>query len=163
MLLHDDMSLSLGTRVWKAIKKTSTLQYLFVGASGGYWDIQDLTTIFSDSTGTTPAIVDGPVGYIADLSGLGNHLIQATSGLKPTLRQDANGKYYLEFDGVDDTLQVTFGASLGDCTLVYAGDNEITTKYPLPLTTTFDLHTGNCYGLLLINRQLTEAELGSTL
>ena len=34
----------------------------------------------------------------------GNHATQATSASRPVLRQDANSKYYLEFDGVDDSL-----------------------------------------------------------
>jgi hypothetical protein len=34
----------------------------------------------------------------------GNHATQATSASRPVLRQDANSKYYLEFDGVDDAL-----------------------------------------------------------
>jgi hypothetical protein len=52
---------------------------------------------------------------------------------------------------------------LGNCTLVFAGPTEVTTKYPLALTTTFSLHTSLCYGLVLINRQLTAGELGSAL
>jgi len=34
----------------------------------------------------------------------GNHATQATAASRPILRQDANFKYYLEFDGVDDSL-----------------------------------------------------------
>ena len=44
----------------------------------------------------------------------GNHATQATSASRPVLKQDANGKYYLFFDGVDDALatgEVTLGAT----------------------------------------------------
>lgn len=34
----------------------------------------------------------------------GNHATQATTTSRPTLKQDASGKYYLSFDGVDDYL-----------------------------------------------------------
>lgn len=35
---------------------------------------------------------------------LGNHASQATTTARPILRQDAGGRYYLSFDGVDDSL-----------------------------------------------------------
>lgn len=34
----------------------------------------------------------------------GNHATQATTTSRPTLQQDTSGKYYLSFDGVDDSL-----------------------------------------------------------
>jgi hypothetical protein len=34
----------------------------------------------------------------------GNHATQATAASRPTLRQDASGRLYLEFDGIDDSL-----------------------------------------------------------
>jgi hypothetical protein len=34
----------------------------------------------------------------------GNHATQATAASRPVLQQDGNGKYYLNFDGVDDSL-----------------------------------------------------------
>lgn len=136
---------------------------LFADGESGLWlDIQDLTTLFQDAAGTTPAAVGSPVGLVCDKSGLDHHISTATSSQKPILRQDAGGKYYLEFDGVDDALSVTFAESLGTCTLVYAGPVEATTL-SLLVGTTFTLHTGYCYGLLLIDRALTAGELGSEL
>ncbi len=62
-------------------------------------------TMFQDSGGTTPVTATGqPVGKILDKSGRGNHATQATSAARPVLQQDAGGKYYLAFDGVDDVL-----------------------------------------------------------
>jgi hypothetical protein len=79
---------------------------LFANNEIGVWyDPSDFSTLFQDSAGTTPVTaVEQPVGLILDKSGRGNHATQATSASRPLLRQDANGKYYLFFDGVDDSL-----------------------------------------------------------
>lgn len=46
-----------------------------------------------------------PIGSDTWLSQIpGNHATQSTTASRPTLRQDAFGKYYLSFDGVDDYL-----------------------------------------------------------
>lgn len=74
---------------------------------GVIYDVSDLTSMFQDSAGTIPAVVDSPVGRINDLSGNGNHAVQATDTQRPILRQDNSG-YYLESDGVDDALAVAF-------------------------------------------------------
>lgn len=78
------------------------------GESGAWYDTSDLSTMFIDEAGTTPAVVDQPVGRINDKSGRGNHATQATTAAKPILRQDGSGFYYLEHDGVDDWLRATF-------------------------------------------------------
>jgi len=79
---------------------------LFVaGEQGAWYDPSDLSTLFQDAAGTTPVTALGqPVGLMLDKSGNGNHASQATSTARPTLGQDANGKRYLKFDGVDDFL-----------------------------------------------------------
>jgi hypothetical protein len=82
----------------------SPLSLFASGEQGGWYDPSDLSTMFQLSTGTTAVAVNDPVGYIADKSGRGNHLTQANTASRPVLRQDAGGKYYLEFDGVDDKL-----------------------------------------------------------
>jgi hypothetical protein len=75
---------------------------------GAWYDPSDLTTMFQDSAGTIPVTADGqPVGLILDKSGRNNHASQATAASRPVLRQDGNGKYYLEFDGVDDSLALS--------------------------------------------------------
>lgn len=73
------------------------------GEKGAWYDPSDLSSMYQDSAGTTPAVVNQPVGYIADKSGNGNHAKQATTASKPILRQ-SGGLYYLQFDGVDDSL-----------------------------------------------------------
>jgi hypothetical protein len=76
------------------------------GEKGGLWDPSYLEGLFQNSDGTTTVAVGDPVGYVFDRSGNDNHAIQTTSGKRSILRQDAGGKYYLEFDGTDDCLQV---------------------------------------------------------
>lgn len=77
-----------------------------LGAAAWY-DPSDLSTLFQDSAGTVPGVVDSPVGKLNDKSGNGNHLTQATANARPTLRQ-SGPLYYLEFDGVDDHLAASF-------------------------------------------------------
>lgn len=79
---------------------------LFAAGEQGVWyDPSDFSTIFQDAAGTTPVTaVDQPVGKILDKSGRGNHATQATNDYRPVLKQDANGCYYLLFDGSNDYL-----------------------------------------------------------
>jgi len=68
-------------------------------------DVSDLTKIWQNSTKTTSAAVDSPVGYIEDAYGTGLDVQQSASGSRPTLRYDSTlSRYYLEFDGLDDYL-----------------------------------------------------------
>lgn len=72
---------------------------------GAWWDPSDFATLFQDSAGTTAVTAVGqPVGRMLDKSGRGNHVIQATAGSRPTLQQDASGRYYLACDGSDDSM-----------------------------------------------------------
>jgi len=66
--------------------------------------LPDPDKLYEDSAATTPASVDGPVGAWEDQSG--NHTAtQPTTANKPTLRQDANGQYYVEFVPNEDFLE----------------------------------------------------------
>jgi hypothetical protein len=66
-------------------------------ALSAWYDPSDFTTMWQDSSKTTPiTAVNQPVGYIADKSGNGYHLTQPTSASRPTLKQDGSSKYYLE-------------------------------------------------------------------
>ena len=68
------------------------------GEEGSWYDPSDLSTLFQNSDGTGAPAADGPIGYMADKSGNGNHAIQATSAKRPTLRV-VGGFFYLEFFG----------------------------------------------------------------
>lgn len=82
------------------------------GIQGGWWDISDLSSLFQNSDGTGAVAVGDPVGYVTDKSGNGRHMIQATAAARPVLRQDGGSFYYLEYDGVDDTLDVPGSTSM---------------------------------------------------
>jgi len=97
---------------------------LFAASEQGAWyDPSDFASMFQDSAGTTPVTAVGQVvGRINDKSGRGNHALQATTAAKPIVRQDAGGKYYLELDGVDDTVASVTGDLSGSNKLtVWAG------------------------------------------
>jgi surface protein len=79
--------------------------------------LPDPDKLFEDSAATTPASVGGPVGAWEDQSG--NHTAtQSTTANKPTLRQDANGQYYVEFVPNEDFLET--GVSSTNATKVSA-------------------------------------------
>lgn len=67
---------------------------LFAAGEQGVWfDPGDLSTMFSDTAGTTPATVGSGVARINDKSGRGNHATQSTSGSRPILaRHPASGR-----------------------------------------------------------------------
>lgn len=82
-----------------------TLGVLFAASeAGAVYDISDLSKVWQDSARTVPGVVGQPVGCVDDLSPNVKHALQATTAAKPILRQDAGGRYYLEGDGVDDTM-----------------------------------------------------------
>lgn len=61
---------------------------------GYFFDISDLSTLFSDTARTTAAVVNGPVKGVTDKSGKGHHMTWV-SGNTLTLRQSGSF-YYLE-------------------------------------------------------------------
>lgn len=85
---------------------------LFSGGNGVWYDPSDLSTMWQDTAGTIPAVVNSLVARIDDKSGSGRNGTQAVAGQCPILRLDAGLRPYLEFDGVDDLLVfTTFGGS----------------------------------------------------
>ena len=103
-------SLALACRlsaVSRASRRPFSPASLFSSGEQGVWyDPSDLSTLYQDAAGTIPVTAVGqPVGKILDKSGRGNHAFQATATSRPVLRQDASGRYYLSFDGVDDWMQ----------------------------------------------------------
>jgi hypothetical protein len=105
-------------RLVAAMKKASewTPAALFAsGEQGAWYDPSDFSTMFQDTAGTVPVTAVGQsVARINDKSGRGNHATQATTAARPLLEQDAGGRYYLRFDGVDDgmaTSSINFTAT----------------------------------------------------
>jgi hypothetical protein len=62
--------------------------------------------VFQDTARTTPSGDGDPVGGWTDLSGLGNHASQSTSGARPVYRASVGGLPGVEFDGSDDWLSL---------------------------------------------------------
>ena len=77
-------------------------------AAGCFWSPRVLSSLWQDTAGTIPAVVDSEVKRMDDLSGNGGHMLYqartrtigdytyVTKG--PTLRKEKT-QYYLEFDG----------------------------------------------------------------
>ena len=75
----------------------SPLDLFATGEQGVWYDPSDLSTMFQDSSGTTPVTaVEQPVGRILDKSGRGNHASQSTAGSRPTLSARYNLLTYSE-------------------------------------------------------------------
>lgn len=70
----------------------------------------DTGPFWQDSSRTARASVDGdPVGAWDDMSGNGNHLLQATAGKRPLIKLGIiNGKKVLRGDGIDDWIEKGF-------------------------------------------------------
>lgn len=84
----------------------SAIASLFASGEQGIWlDPSNFSTMWQDAARTTPVTAVGqPVGAINDLSGRGNHATQATTTSRPIIQKDGSGRFYLDFDGVDDFL-----------------------------------------------------------
>lgn len=93
---------------------------LFAGGKQGVWyDPSDKSTLFQDVAGTIPVTKDGdPVALMRDKSGNGNHATQSVSTARPVYK----GLYY---DGVDDSLDLSYGFPLADFTLCVAVDTAL--------------------------------------
>lgn len=52
--------------------------------TGWFYDLSDMSTLFQDAAGTTPAAIGLPVGLMLDKSGRGNHRSQSISLNRPT-------------------------------------------------------------------------------
>lgn len=70
-------------------------------------DPSDLSLMRQERTGasaTTPVSVGDPVGSIKNRGTSGGWATATADDRRPILRQDATGRYYLEFDGINDFL-----------------------------------------------------------
>lgn len=95
----------------------SSTSFISFGVSGGGEEYGKVTTSGASQryfTATSSTLwvsaYNGAVGVDMSYDNIsvrelpGNHLIQPTATSRPTLKQDGNGLYYLNFDGVDDSL-----------------------------------------------------------
>ena len=97
---------------------------LFTGSNTGvFYDVSDLSSMNTepDQSGSVPAVGD-VVRFIADKSGNGNDAQSPSLSASPVLRQDANSRYYLEFDGSYDALVTQSNINVsGNSTREYVG------------------------------------------
>lgn len=117
--------------------------------------------LVSTATATTFGLLRNSANTDLTLSSLsvreipGNHAVQATAGSRPNLA--TGGK--IDYDGVDDSLVITFPSDMGTaCTVgrsVPQGEATILTGQTI--TTTYTDSTDHC-GLVIINRALTATE-----
>ena len=114
---------------------------LFSGGQDGLrWNIQSLGTLWQDTAATTPAGVGDPVGRVDDISGNGRNGTYVFN--RPTLRQDAGGKYYLEFVSGADYLEFTAISTLRSVLWAIDDDGSPTYTPMLGHATLYDFHGG---------------------
>jgi len=96
-----------------------------VGTKVSYFYISSSTTS-TLSFGRTAGVTDITIDNVSVVPMSGNHAFQSTTTSRPVLKQDANGKYYLLFDGVDDWLQTATinPGSVNKCQ-VFAGATKL--------------------------------------
>lgn len=131
---------------------------------GFFYDPNDLTTMFQDTVGTVPVTgVGQPVGLILDKSGRNNHAYQTTSASRPILRQDAvTGAYYLEFDGVDDSLQTnSINFTVTDKISVFAGQQTYLPSNAAVLVETGTNYTNPTGGFVIFAPATNSTELSA--
>ena len=107
--------------------------------TGNWTEPYEVNTLYQDSTGTTPVTaVEQGIGYAADTSGSGNHLIQATGASAPVWRKRYNLLTYSEqFDNASWTKSglLAFGSgSIANATT--APDGTVTADLIVENTTT---------------------------
>ena len=123
---------------------------------GFFYDPSDLSTMYQDSTGTTPVTAVGQrVGLMKDKSERGNHAYQTTSVARPILQ---NTPHRIDFGAVLDKLITNLPAQLTGCTVIRSVPSvgtQILTNQTIPATYKDD--TDHC-GLIVINRVLTSSE-----
>lgn len=100
----------------RAVQKTTQFDpsALFVGGKNGAWfDASDLSTLFTDTSGTTAVTSDGDrVALWKDKSGNNYNLTQATLGNRPTYRT-SGGKSWLEFVASSNQFLQYSGTNIG--------------------------------------------------
>ena len=107
----------------------SVLALLFgAGEQGVLYDPSNISTLFQDSAGTTPVTAAGqPVGRMLDLSGNGNHALQANASARPIYQTDGT-LHWLAFNGISHSISTP--------TINFSATNELSILTALqPLST----------------------------
>ncbi len=87
--------------------EVTALSIINAGTRGFMLDFTDTAQLYQDSAGSTPLTTAGQfIGKIADLSAVGNHFTQGTTGRLPTWTT-TGGYACAAFDGTNDRLRST--------------------------------------------------------
>jgi hypothetical protein len=113
---------SFALTVSDAVPAWSPAELFAASEVGGWYDPSDLSTMFTDTAGTTPAAVGDAVARINDKSGNARHITIDTPSRRPALRL-AGGFYYLEFDTIDDRIAAPVAIAANRSTLAIAYDD----------------------------------------
>jgi hypothetical protein len=95
--IRNGLPIGLGSVAGFGVQQFSPADLFSAGEQGAWYDPSDLTTLFTDSAGTTPVTgVEQFVGRMNDKSGRGNHATQTTSAKRPKLAARYNLLTYSE-------------------------------------------------------------------
>lgn len=130
-----------------------------------FWgDFSDASTMFSDTTGTTPITADGKIAKLLDKSGSGNHMTQGTLNNRPQYKTAIkNGLSIGRFD-TTDALIMSSNVSLSTSYTLYGIAYRNTTSSLI----FFSSITGSSYwrwngpGALIALPPNTEVNIGGT-
>jgi hypothetical protein len=132
------------------------LRFLFANGEEGAWSY--LSTLWTDTGGTTAAGDGDDVARIDDLSGNDNHFTQATAGLRMTYLEAGRYKY-LSGNGVDQTYGTTFPDLGTDATVAYCDETGVTFLESQTISGAYSLPLVNqLYGFAVLERAMTAAE-----
>lgn len=132
---------------------------LFAGGEPGVWyDPSDLTTLFTDTAGTTPVTTAGQtVALMLDKSGNDLHATQATAAARPSYIVGADGTF-IQHDLVDDALTVTLPVMGTEATVAYVTRSEVRLLEDQTISGSYTLPTQEIAGFVAIDRALTIVE-----
>ena len=123
---------------------------------GFFYDPNDLSTMYQNSTGTTPVTAVGQrVGLMKDKSERGNHAYQTISTARPILRDTPRR---INFGVLYDKLITNLPAQLTGCTVIRSVPSvgtQILANQTIPAT--YKDNTDHC-GLIVVNRVITPSE-----
>jgi hypothetical protein len=125
-----------------------------------HWDTSDLTTLFTDSARTTPAVLNDYVGGITDLSGTSNHATQPTDAERPQLVSGSGRTIlYFELGGADAWLPFTTDLTTIRTVFAVLSNDSTTRRTILGGTTDYDFFAGD--GGVLFDQTFSSTNIGT--
>ena len=150
----------------RSVLRDESINRLFYGVDGIWYDPQDLTTMYQDAQGTLPVyqpgtgLVDPPVGLMLDKSGGGYHASQSTTTARPIL----SGRYNrLVGTEILSTQSITTAAV--PSTLRFEGTGTVTLSGTATGTYSAGTHAIACTAgtlTLTVSGSVTKADIRAT-